>query len=102
MNSNISPSEAKQKLESDKTIILLDVRTKPEYCQGHIPGCMLIPLDVLDFQAAEKIKDKASTVFVYCRSGSRSSVACKVLAKLGYRNVFNLGGIINWPYDIEK
>lgn len=99
---SISPSEARQKLDTDKTIVLLDVRTQEEYKEGHIPGSILIPLDILESEVSTKIKDKNTTVFVYCRSGRRSRIASETLAGLGYKNVYDLGGIMNWPYSIEK
>lgn len=96
---NISPAEAKKRLDAEKGIILLDVRNKDEYVQKHIPNSMLIPLNVLENQAASKLPDKEAEIFVYCASGSRSSAAVKTLVKLGYTNVYNLGGISRWPYQ---
>lgn len=100
--SNITPEEAKKRLDSEKGIILLDVRTKEEYDAGHIKNSMLIPVDVLKDQAEEKLKDKEAVIFVYCRSGNRSTTASQILADLGYKKVYNLGGIINWPYEVVK
>ncbi len=97
----ISPSEAKERLEMDKEIILLDVRTKEEYVERHIPGSMLIPVDRLESVAEEQLTDKNATIIVYCRSGRRSAIAAQALADLGYRNVYDLGGIIDWPYETE-
>lgn len=99
---NITPEEANKRLDSEKGIILLDVRTKEEYDTGHIKGSMLIPIDNLKVEAENKLKDKDSPIFVYCRSGNRSVTAAKILVKLGYRNVYNLGGINNWPYEVVK
>lgn len=95
---NISPAEAKKRLDTEKGIILLDVRNKDEYVQKHIPNSMLIPLNVLANQAGSKLPDKEAEIFVYCASGSRSAAAVKTLIKLGYTNVYNLGGISRWPY----
>lgn len=100
--SNITPEEAKKRLDSEKGIILLDVRTKEEYDAGHIKNSILIPVDVLKDQAEEKLKDKEAVIFVYCRSGNRSTAASQILADLGYKKVYNLGGIINWPYEVVK
>ncbi|MFZ5965675.1 MAG: rhodanese-like domain-containing protein [Bacillota bacterium] len=97
--SNISPQEAKERLDSEEQIILLDVRTKEEYVEKHITDSMLIPLDVLKAEAEAKIWDKDVPIFVYCRSGRRSAQAADILVKLGYTNVYNLGGIIDWPYE---
>jgi phage shock protein E len=99
---NITPQEAKKRLESEKGIILLDVRTKEEFDTGHIGGSVLIPVDKLEQEASVKLKDKEAPIFVYCRSGNRSVTAANILVKQGYKNVYNLGGIISWPYEVEK
>jgi rhodanese-related sulfurtransferase len=99
---NINPQEAKKRLENEKEIILLDVRTKEEYKSGHIEDSILIPVDDLEANAENTLKDKSAPVFVYCRSGNRSVSAANILLKLGYTNVYNLGGIRDWPYDIVK
>lgn len=98
-NSRISYLEAKRRLDSEKGIILLDVRTKQEYGEKHIPKSILIPVDILEKEAKNKLKQKDAVIFVYCRSGNRSSRAVKILKDLGYTNVFNLGGISGWPYE---
>lgn len=99
---NITPEEANKRLDREKGIILLDVRTKEEYDTGHIKGSMLIPVDNLKAEAENKLKDKDSPIFVYCRSGNRSVTAANILVNLGYKNVHNLGGINNWPYEVVK
>jgi len=95
----IDPSEAKKRLDVEKGIILLDVRTREEYIEKHIPGSTLIPLNVLAREASKKLQDKHATVFIYCRSGSRSRTAVKMLLKQGHTKVFDLGGIAHWPYE---
>jgi phage shock protein E len=99
---NIKPEEAKKRLDSEKGIVLLDVRTKEEYDTGHIKGSILIPVDNVKEEAERKLKDKNAPIFVYCRSGSRSISAASILANLGYKNVYNLGGINNWPYEVVE
>ncbi|MGC7871323.1 rhodanese-like domain-containing protein [Desulfosporosinus sp. SYSU MS00001] len=94
----IGPSEAKKRLDTEKNIILLDVRTEHEYAEKHIPRSTLIPLNVLAREAGKRLPNKQATIFVYCRSGNRSKAAVKMLLKLGYSNLYNLGGIIRWPY----
>lgn len=96
---NITPEEAKKRIDSGEKIILLDVRTKEEYEEKRIPNSSLIPVEVIEQEAPSKLTDKAATIFVYCRSGSRSVIAVQTLNKLGYTNVYNLGGIIDWPYE---
>lgn len=98
----ITPEDAKERLENEENIILLDVRTLEEYEENHIPNSVLIPLDVLEKEASEKLSDKGATIFIYCRSGNRSATASKILLELGYTNLYDLGGIIDWPYDTES
>ncbi|MBF8983138.1 rhodanese-like domain-containing protein [Lutibacter sp. B2] len=97
----ITPEQAKERLEKEEGIILLDVRTEEEYKEKHIPNSILIPLQDLDKMVEEKISDKDTTIFVYCRSGRRSQSAAEKLIEMGYENVFDLGGIIDWPYETE-
>jgi phage shock protein E len=99
---NITPEEAKKRLDSEKGIVLLDVRTKEEYDTGHIKGSILIPVDNLKEEAESKLKEKNAPIFVYCRSGNRSTTAANILVNLGYKNVYNLGGINKWPYEVVK
>jgi len=94
----IDPAEAKKRIDKEKEIILLDVRTQEEFIENHIPRSTLIPLSVLAREASKKLPDKQATIFIYCRSGNRSRAAVKMLLKQGYANVFDLGGIIRWPY----
>lgn len=99
--STITPKDAKRRLELEKGIILLDVRTPEEYREMHIPGSTLIPLDTLEKTVQDKIREKKVVIFVYCKSGRRSTAAAEILVKYGYANVFNLGGILDWPYETE-
>lgn len=100
--SSITPREARKRLDSEKGIILLDVRTMEEYQTGYIKDSILIPVDRLKEEAENQLKDKEATIFVYCRSGNRSVTAANILVDLGYKNVYNLGGINKWPYEIVK
>ncbi len=97
----ISPTKAREELKQDSGIVLLDVRTEEEYNQGHIPGSILLSLDVLPSKVETIIPEKNIKVFVYCRTGNRSTSAIKVMLKLGYEDVYNLGGIVSWPYEVE-
>ena len=95
----INLEDAKKRLDNEKEIILLDVRTRDEYLEKHIPKCTLIPLNILRNEASRELPDKDAEIFVYCRSGSRSAMAIKILTKLGYTHIYNLGGIVGWPYE---
>ena len=98
---NITDDKAKAELDKDNTIIILDVRTKEEYEEQHIPNSILIPVDELENRALNELLDKQAKIFVYCRSGVRSITASEILVNLGYEKVYNLGGIINWKYETE-
>lgn len=99
----ISAEKAKQTLDTDKSAVLLDVRTEREFTSGRIPGARLLPYDAITAESAKAlIPEKTSTVIVYCRSGRRSAIAAKALQKLGYRVVYDLGGIQNWPYGTVR
>ena len=96
----ISQEEAKDMMDS-QDIIILDVREQDEYDSGHIPGAVLLPVGTIDEEtAAEVIPEKDSTVLVYCRSGNRSRQAADKLARLGYTNIVEFGGINSWPGEI--
>lgn len=97
----ISPEEAKEIMESEEAIVL-DVRTKEEFGQGHIDGAVLLPVDEISSKAEEVLKDKNAKILVYCRSGNRSATASRTLLGMGYENVYDFGGIIDWPYEIVK
>lgn len=99
---DIKPEDAKERLDNEKGIILLDVRTLEEYTEKHIHGSILIPVDEIPSKAAEILTNKNDEIFVYCRSGKRSVTASKALVKMGYTKVYNLGGIIDWPYETES
>ncbi|SCZ79797.1 rhodanese-like domain-containing protein [Acidaminobacter hydrogenoformans] len=95
----ITPEDAKARMDAGEEIILIDVRTKEEYDQERIPGAILLPVDQVQKNAAEVMPDLDATYFVYCRSGNRSSIATALLASMGYKNIYDLGGIIDWPYE---
>ncbi len=97
----ISPKDAKEIMDNEESIVL-DVRTKDEYDQGHIEGAVLLSVDEISSKAEEVLKDKKAKILVYCRSGNRSATAAKTLIKMGYENVLDFGGIIDWPYEIVK
>ena len=95
----LKPEEAKAQLDGDEDIVLLDVRTKEEFAAGHIPGAVCIPVDTIG--AGEELPFGVDVkLFVYCHSGSRSARAARKLVELGYTDVTDMGGIINWPYEI--
>ncbi len=102
MYEQITPEEAKKIMDSGKDHIVLDTREQEEFDEGHIPNAILIPYTEIETKAEEMIPDKDKLILVYCRSGRRSKIAAESLAKLGYTNVKEFGGIIDWPYEVEK
>ena len=98
---NISPKDALDVIKGDNKAVLIDVRTPDEFRVVRIPGSVLIPDYEIKDKIAEVVPDKDTTLIVYCRSGNRSRGAAKTLIDMGYTKVFDLGGIIDWPYDTE-
>ena len=98
----ISGAEAKALMDSESGYIIIDARTQEEYDQGHIPGAIMIPEYEIANRAEKEIPDKDQLILVYCRSGRRSKIAAEELVKLGYTNVKEFGGIIDWKYEIVK
>lgn len=99
---SISAEEAKKIMDEQEGYLIVDVRRDDEYAQGHVPGAILVPNETIREKAEESLPDKDQLLLVYCRSGRRSKEASAVLAELGYSNVMEFGGIIDWPYEIEK
>ena len=98
---NITAEEAKQIMDSEEGYIILDVRTQEEYDQGHIPGAIVISHEEIAEKAEKVLTDKDQLILVYCRSGRRSKLAAEALVELGYTNIKEFGGIIDWPYGTE-
>ena len=98
---NITAEEAKQIMDSEEGYIILDVREQDEYDAGHIPGAILIPYTQIKEKANEMLTDKDQLILVYCRSGRRSKIAAEALVELGYTNIKEFGGILDWPYETE-
>ncbi len=98
----LSAKEAKAIMDTEQDYIIIDARTEEEFAQGHIEGAILIPEYEIASRAEKELPDKDALVLVYCRSGRRSKIASEELVKLGYTNVKEFGGIIDWPYEIIK
>ena len=94
----LTPEQAKARMEENPDLILLDVRTQEEFEQGHIPGAVCLPNEMI---AADMpfLFGKDAEILLYCRSGRRSADAAKKLRDMGFTNVFDFGGIIDWPYE---
>ena len=87
-------------MDTESDYIIVDARTEEEFAEGHIPGSILIPEYEIADRAQSELPDKDQLILVYCRSGRRSKIASQALADLGYTNVKEFGGIIDWPYDV--
>ena len=89
-------------MDSGVDCVIIDSRTEAEFAEGHIEGAILIPEYEIAQRAEKELPDKDALILVYCRSGRRSKIASEELVKLGYTNVKEFGGIIDWPYQIVK
>ena len=98
----ITPQEAKTIMDTEKAYIIIDARTDEDFAEGHIADEILIPEYEISARAEKELPDKDALILVYCRSGRRSKIASEELVKLGYTNVKEFGGIIDWPYEIVK
>ena len=96
---SISPKEAKSVMDSDKSVVLIDVRTPNEFKSARIPNSISVPLNNLIAGIQKVATNKDTTLIIYCQSGARASSACSELTKIGYTNIRNLGGIMSWPYE---
>ena len=98
----ISMDEAVKMMKDEKNYIILDVRRPDEYAEGHIPGAINIPNEEIGTAEIAEIPDKSQLILVYCRSGRRSKEAAAKLVNLGYTNIVEFGGILDWKGEIEK
>ena len=98
----ITMSEAVKMMESEKNYIILDVRRADEYADGHIPGAINVANEEIGTEEIPELPDRSQLILVYCRSGRRSKEASEKLVKLGYTNIVEFGGILDWTGEIEK
>ena len=97
----ITMSEGLARMESDENYILLDVRRADEFEAGHIPGAVNLPNEEIGTEEISSLPDKAQTIYIYCRSGNRSKQAADKLLALGYTNLIEFGGIIDYTGELE-
>lgn len=97
----ISMSEGLARMKSDENYILLDVRRADEFEAGHIPGAVNLPNEEIGTEEIPSLPDKAQTIYIYCRSGNRSKQAADKLLALGYTNIIEFGGIIDYTGELE-
>lgn len=99
---HVSMDEIVHIMNENKNYIILDVRTIAEYNEGHIPNAICIPNETIGEDIVSKLPDKDQLILVYCRSGNRSKQAAEKLKKLGYTNLIEFGGIMDWKGEIVK
>ena len=97
----ISQDQAKEMMEKEDGHIIVDVRRMDEFETGHIPGAICIPNESIGTEQPEELPDLNQVILVYCRSGNRSKQAAQKLFDMGYTNVYEFGGIIDWTGEIE-
>ncbi len=97
----ISQAKAYDMMQNQK-VVVLDVREKEEYVEGYIKNSVLLPVGTIETDVQDVIPNKDEVILVYCKSGNRSKIASRTLAELGYRNIYEFGGINTWEYEIVK
>ena len=98
----ISAENVFNSINNAENIFLIDVREKDEYDSGHIKNALLLPLGDVKLKAQNVLPDKNKKIIVYCKSGRRAEMAAKELQSMGYTDVYNLGGILDWQYEVIK
>lgn len=98
----IGMEEAVSMMEKESDYIILDVRTPQEFAEKRIPGAINVPNESIGEEEIVELPHKDQLILVYCRSGRRSKQAAEKLVKLGYTNIVEFGGIIDWRGDIER
>ena len=98
----ISMKEAAEIMVTENNYVILDLRTREEYAEGHIPGAICVPNETISIEQIPALPDKDQLILVYCRSGNRSKQAAQKLADQGYTNIVEFGGIRDWTGEIEK
>ena len=96
----ITAEQAKTIMDTEKDYVIIDARTAEEFAEGHIPNAVNLDYEDVEAKAEDMLPDKEQLILVYCRSGRRSKIAAETLENLGYTNVKEFGGVIDWQYEI--
>ena len=99
---HISSDETRKLMETEESYIIVDVRTQKEFAEGHIPNAICIPNEAIAHEPPALLPDKNQIILVYCRSGRRSKEAAQNLTNMGYTNIIEFGGIIDWHGEIVR
>ena len=98
----ISMDEAVTMMAQESDYIILDVRRPDEFAEGHIPNAINVPNEIIGTAEIPALPDKDQLIMVYCRSGRRSKGASEKLVELGYTNIVEFGGILDWTGEVVK
>lgn len=98
---HISMDEAAKMMKADKNVLIVDVRTQEEYDKKHVLGAICVPIEDIRADKLDKLPDKNKTLMLYCWTGRRSEDAAAILAKQGYKNVYEFGGLVDWTGETE-
>ena len=98
---SITMDEAVTMMAQETGYIILDVRRPDEYAAGHIPNAINVPNETIGTAEIPELPNKDQLIMVYCRSGRRSKESSAKLVKLGYTNIVEFGGILDWKGEIE-
>ena len=96
----ITQEKAKEMMQAEDGHIIVDVRRQDEYDSGHIPGAILIPNESIGTEQPKELPDLDQVILIYCRSGRHSKEASQKLADMGYTNIYEFGGIIDWTGEV--
>jgi phage shock protein E len=102
MYKKICMQTAKNQMDADPGIVVIDVRTQDEFEQGHIPGSVSIPYEETPYRVSRMIPDKNTPIYIYCSSGFCSKIACLSLIRMGYADVSDLGALPDWSDSLQK
>ena len=97
---HIDMKEAEKMMESDKNVVIVDVRTQEEYDRKHVLGAICVPIEDIREGKLEKLPDKNKKLMLYCWTGRRSEDAAAILTKQGYKNVYDFGGLVDWTGQV--
>ena len=98
---HLEMAEAEQMIKSEKDAIILDVRTQEEYDKKHIPGALLLPIDEIRNGNVSALPNKNQKILIYCWTGRRAEDSAAMLVDMGYKNVYEFGGLVNWTGELE-
>jgi rhodanese-related sulfurtransferase len=98
----ISMDDAVAMMAQETGYVILDVRRPDEFAAGHIPNAINVPNETIGAEEIPELPDKDQLIMVYCRSGRRSKEASEKLVKLGYTNIVEFGGILDWKGETVK